>query len=136
MLIHDNGRHLVFGLPYVLIDIIPSTEETERTLNLCHVTASNVVENSREQIHKCTVDFVTKSLEKKIIDDLKERESFETSEPTIFQSDMNDFNFPTELYFDLWGLVDDYRNGRLGKVEMPAEKIATDEKLLSNEQKH
>uniref|UniRef100_A0AAF5PZ04 Uncharacterized protein n=1 Tax=Wuchereria bancrofti TaxID=6293 RepID=A0AAF5PZ04_WUCBA len=49
------------------------------------------------------------------------------------QSDINDFNFPTELYFDLWGSVDDYRNGRLGKIEMPIGKTATDEELLSEQ---
>uniref|UniRef100_A0AAF5PYT1 PDZ domain-containing protein n=1 Tax=Wuchereria bancrofti TaxID=6293 RepID=A0AAF5PYT1_WUCBA len=51
----------------------------------------------------------------------------------LMESDINDFNFPTELYFDLWGSVDDYRNGRLGKIEMPIGKTATDEELLSEQ---
>uniref|UniRef100_A0A8R1TM20 Uncharacterized protein n=1 Tax=Onchocerca volvulus TaxID=6282 RepID=A0A8R1TM20_ONCVO len=46
---------------------------------------------------------------------------------------INDFNFPTELYFDLWGMVDDYKNGRLEKTEISMKKVATDAELLSDE---
>ncbi|VBB30325.1 unnamed protein product [Acanthocheilonema viteae] len=60
---------------------------------------------------------------------------FKADGTTIVQSDINNFDFPTELYFDLWGAVDDYRNGRLGKVEVPMEKTANHGKLLPDEQK-
>lgn len=33
-------------------------------------------------------------------------------------------------------MVDDYRNDRLGKVDMPVKNTATDEELLLDEQKH
>ncbi|VDK86543.1 unnamed protein product [Litomosoides sigmodontis] len=52
------------------------------------------------------------------------------------KSDINNFDFPTELYFDLWGMVDDYRNGRLDKVEMPVEEgVANDDQSLPDEEK-
>lgn len=39
------------------------------------------------------------------------------------------------MYFDLWGMVDDYRNGRLEKGEMPVEGTANHDESLPDEQK-
>uniref|UniRef100_A0A0R3RLI0 PDZ domain-containing protein n=1 Tax=Elaeophora elaphi TaxID=1147741 RepID=A0A0R3RLI0_9BILA len=61
--------------------------------------------------------------------------NFNDLKNVLKKSDINDFNFPTELYFDLWGTIDDYRNGRLGKVEMPLKKTANDGGSLPDEQK-
>uniref|UniRef100_A0A1I7W4F9 PDZ domain-containing protein n=1 Tax=Loa loa TaxID=7209 RepID=A0A1I7W4F9_LOALO len=92
--------------------------------------------NKMNEIFDSYFGFHDNDLAQTIWEMISSCKNFNDLKSVLKKSDMNDFNFPTELYFDLWGLVDDYRNGRLGKVEMPAEKIATDEKLLSNEQKH
>uniref|UniRef100_A0A5S6PHU9 PDZ domain-containing protein n=1 Tax=Brugia malayi TaxID=6279 RepID=A0A5S6PHU9_BRUMA len=59
--------------------------------------------------------------------------NFDDLKNILMESEIKDFNFPTELYFDLWGSVDDYRNGRLGKIEMPMGKTAADKKLLTEQ---
>ncbi|MCP9262093.1 PDZ domain-containing protein GIPC1 [Dirofilaria immitis] len=58
--------------------------------------------------------------------------NFNDLKNVLKKSDINDFNFPTELYFDLWGMVDDYRNDRFGKSEISMKKSTTNEELLSD----